>query len=218
MPERERVARMQAAVRELGDPLERQIVELEELPHTGEVEQTVALHGRSGNPEEHADDGSPEEHPHAARDLLRLGPTPEPTEHACRECDENDQREREGERRAEREGQGERAEHDDEGPSEARGHAAHAERPRDEPAGCENDCRRERELEVQPDHRQRPSNAATSPDASHAAPSRYVRPRSPRNTTPRSRSDIRSRRRARSASFAPRCFQRKSRCPRRFSR
>ena len=127
MPEREGVARMQAAVRELGDPLERQVVELEELPHTGEVEQTVALHGRSGDPEEHADDGSPEERPRAARDLLRLGPTPEPTEHACASAT----RTISASARVSvepSEGQGERAEHDDERPGEARGHAAHAER------------------------------------------------------------------------------------------
>ena len=65
VPERERVAGVQAAVGELGDPLERQVVELEQLPHTGEVEQTVSLHGRSGDPEEHADDGPPEERPRA---------------------------------------------------------------------------------------------------------------------------------------------------------
>ena len=109
------------------------------------------------------------------------------------------------------------AEHGDERPREARRHAAHAERSREQPPGREDDRGGERELDVEDDH-QRPSSAAASPDASHAAPSRYARPRSPRKTSPRRRSDARSRRRARSASFAPRCFQRKSRWPRRFSR
>ncbi len=217
VPERKRVAGVQAAVGELGDPLERQVVELEQLPRTREVEETVTLHRRRRDPQEHADDRAPEERPGTPRNGLGGGPAPEAAEHGRGDGDENEQYERQRQRRAEREGDRQRPEHGDERPREGRRHAVHTERSREQPPGREDDRGGERKLEVEENH-QRPSSAAASPDASHAAPSRYARPRSPRNTSPRRRSDARSRRRARSASFAPRCFQRKSRWPRRFSR
>jgi hypothetical protein len=57
-----------------------------------------------------------------------------------------------------------------------------------------------------------------SPEASHAAASRYARPRSPRQTEPRSRSEATSSFRVRSAARAPWCFLMKRTSPRTCSR
>src|SRR5207237_6985846 len=128
-------------------------------------------------------------------------------------------------------------------PAEGRGRAAAAERPRDQRPGHEEAKRRRhqlqaeaetvirkrsrdpesgqrRELPREPPRKQlheRSISDATEPDASQRAASRYVLPRSPRKSTPRSLSAARSSRRARSASRRPRCFARKRRWPRRFS-
>ena len=149
VPERERVAGVQAAVGELGDPLERQVVELEQLPRTREVEETVTLHRRRRDPQEHADDRAPEERPGTPRNGLGGGPAPEAAEHGRGDGDENEQHERQRQGRAEREGDRERPEHGHERPREARRHAAHAERSREQPPGREDDRGGERELEVE---------------------------------------------------------------------
>ena len=94
VPEREGVAGVQAAVGELGDPVERQVVELEQLPRTREVEEAITLHRRCRDPQEHADDRAPEEHPCAPRNGLRGGPPPKAAEHHRCDGDDAEQQER----------------------------------------------------------------------------------------------------------------------------
>ena len=121
VPERERVPGMQAAVGELRDTLEREVVELEQLPRPREVEQPVALHRRRRDPQEHADDRAPEDHPGTPRNGLgarasagsggaRAAPTATRTSSTSVRV----------ERRADRERDRQRAEHGDERPGEAR--------------------------------------------------------------------------------------------------
>ena len=130
VPERERIPGVEAAVRELGDALERERVELEELPHAREVKEPVALDGRRGHPDDQPDDSSPEERPCSSRHCLRAWPPAEAPHHETRERNGHEQHERQGQRRAERERDEERREHDGECPGESRRDAAHAERPR----------------------------------------------------------------------------------------
>ena len=65
---RERVARVQARVRELPDALEREVVEFEELPYAREVEEAVSLDGARQRPEEHAQDDARPGRPPAPED------------------------------------------------------------------------------------------------------------------------------------------------------
>ena len=172
VPERERVSGMQAAVRELGDPFEREVVELEQLACAGQMEEPVALHGRRRHPDGDSDDRAPEEGPRAAgHDVGRRPATEEAERHTGRRHDDEED-ERQRQRRPERERDRQRREDDDERPGEARREAPHAQRTGDEPPGREHGRGRERELEVQGDNGHRPSRAATSPDASQPAPSR----------------------------------------------
>ena len=219
VPERERVPGMQAAVGELRDPVERELVEVEQLPYAREVEQAVAVDRGGDDPEQHADDSAPEERPRPTRwGGHPGGPRAEAPQRHAGGRNDDEQGERQRQRRAERERDRERAEDGDERPGEGRRQATHTERSREQPARCEQEGSREREPEIEKDHGQRSTRVAASADASHVAPSRYARPRSPRKTSPRSRSDASNSRRARSATFGPRCFVRKRRCPRRFSR
>ncbi len=78
VPERERVARVEARVGELADALEREAVELRELPHPREVEEPVALHGARDAEEEDADGRAAEaREPTPRRTALRLRAAPE---------------------------------------------------------------------------------------------------------------------------------------------
>jgi len=72
----------------------------------------------------------------------------------------------------------------------------------------EHDPRRQREAQVEENRRHRSSSDGTSPEPSHAAASRYWRPRAPRYRRPRTTSPARSSRRARSAARPPSCFDR----------
>ncbi len=172
VPQRERVSGMQAAVRELGDPFEREVVELEKLACPGQVEETVALYGRRRHPDRDSDDSAPEERPRAARHDVGRRPATEETERHTGRGDDEQENERQRQRRPERERDRQRREDDDEGPGKARCETAHAQRTGDEPPGREHGRSRERELEVEGDDGHRPSRAATSPDASQPAPSR----------------------------------------------
>ncbi len=172
VPERERIAGVQAPVGELRHAVERQAVEVEELPRTREVEEPVSLHGRSCDPHDEADHRTPEERDRARRHTLRLGPATPGAESQSRERDDHEDDERQRERRAEREGHGERGKDDGERPGERRRHAAHAEGACEQPAWRQHDRSGEGELEVEEDHARRPTRVAASPEASQAAPSR----------------------------------------------
>jgi hypothetical protein len=63
MPEGERVPGMEAPVRELGHAVEREVVQVEQLPDPCEVEEAVALDRRCRNPQDEPDDRAPEERP-----------------------------------------------------------------------------------------------------------------------------------------------------------
>ena len=89
----------------------------------------------------------------------------------------------------------ERTEEKRERPGEGDRSAPQAESPGDHGSRQQQNAGRERE--AQQGHRS--SSSGTRPDASQSAASRYMRPRSSRNSRARSRSDKPSSRRARSA-------------------
>ena len=72
VPERERVAGMEAAVGELVDPVQREVPERVELAHAGEMEQAVAADLAGDVPEENAEDGTGKRRP-AASPAARSG-------------------------------------------------------------------------------------------------------------------------------------------------
>ena len=76
MPQWECVAGMETAVGELGYAVEREIVEVEQLPRSGEMEEPVSVDSRRDAPEEHAENDAGGERRPTARDLRRLGPVP----------------------------------------------------------------------------------------------------------------------------------------------
>src|SRR5437588_8451070 len=148
------------------------------------------------------------------------------------------ERKREVERRVHGEGQRERCGDERERPHERLRRPVATERPREQAARQQEHEARGREpqpeaeavlgeqaRQAQQRHREQErrdaqahaSRAATRPDASHRAPSRYVRPRSPWTSTPRRRSATSISRRACSAYASPRCLRRKRSWPRRFS-
>ena len=172
VPERERVAGMEAAVRELRDPVERQRVELEELPDACEMEEPVALHHRRSDPDHEPDDRAPEEGPRPRGNGLGPRPAALDPDPQRRQRNDHEDDERQRESRAEGECHRERAEHDDERPREGRREAPNTERAREQPARREHDGGREREPQIQEDHGQRPTSVAAFPEASQAAPSR----------------------------------------------
>ena len=193
VPEGKGVARVQAAVRELVHSLERERAERLELAHPGEVEETVATDLAGDVPERDAEHHTGPEDPPAPGEPL--GPRRPPCERERGRTGRQHQHERERQRSAERKGDGERSEQERERPGERHRRPAQPERPADHSAGQQQHARRERE----PDQRHRSSSSGTRPDASHAAASRYMRPRSPRKTSARSRNATPSSSRARSA-------------------
>ena len=62
VPERERIPRMRSTVGELGDGVQREVVELRELPDPGEVEERVPLEGRPEAPDRDREQGAGREH------------------------------------------------------------------------------------------------------------------------------------------------------------
>jgi hypothetical protein len=76
VPERERVAGMEAAVGELVGGVERERPEGVELAHAREVEEPVAANLARDVPEQDTQDDAGPEHPPPARDLLRSGSAP----------------------------------------------------------------------------------------------------------------------------------------------
>ncbi len=172
VPEREGVAGMETAVCELRHAVEREGIEAQKLPCAGEVKQSVALNRRSSDPDQQPDHRAPEERPCPAGHRLRGSPPALDPHGAGGQHDDDEEHERQGQRRAEGESDRERSEDGDERPGKRRRDAADAERARQQPAGREHDRSRERELEVEDDHGLDATSSATSPEASHAAPSR----------------------------------------------
>ena len=129
VPERKRVAGMQAAVGELRDAVEREVVELEELPGAGEMEQPVALHDGAAT-HRSTPTIAPQKSAHAAARNAspRSGQRRSDGATSAASGDDDEQDERQGQRGAERERDRQRAEHDDERPGERGRDAAHAER------------------------------------------------------------------------------------------
>ncbi len=67
VPERKGVAGMEASVDELGDTVERQVVELEQLAGTGEMEEAVAFDVSADTPEQDAENDPAAPDPGATR-------------------------------------------------------------------------------------------------------------------------------------------------------
>ncbi len=193
VPEREGVARMQAAVGELIDRLERERVERLQLANARQMEEAVATDLARDVPQQHAEHDAGAEHPPPPRDPL--GPRRAPHERERRDSGSEQQEESQRERRAGDERDRKRTEEKRERPGEGDRRASQPESPRDHRSGQQQDAGREREAE----QGHRSSSSGTRPDASQSAASRYMRPRSSRNSRARSRSDTPSSRRARSA-------------------
>ncbi len=174
VPQREGIARVEAAVRELVHRVERERAERVQLSRTGEVEEPVAADLARDVPEQDAEDRARPEDPPASRDPLAARRAP--AGNGGDEADRKEKDERQRQRAADEERDGERAEEDGEPPGERRRDRPDAERPSDCPAGGEHHPRRKRE----PEERHRRSSSGTRPEPSHAAASRYIRPRSPR--------------------------------------
>ena len=172
MPERKGVAGMETAVCELGHAVEREGIEAQKLPCAGEVKQSVALNRRSGDPDQQPDDRAPEERPRSGGHRLRGSPSALHPHDAGGQHDHHEEQKRQGQRRAEGEGDRESSKDRDERPGKRRRDAADAERTRQQPAGREHHRSREREFEIENDHGREATSSATSPEASHAAPSR----------------------------------------------
>ena len=193
VPEREGVARMQAAVGELVDRLEREGVERLQLANPRQVEEAVAADLAGDVPEQHAEHHSGSEHPPPPGNPLRPRRAPHERERHDAGAEQQDERQRE--RRAGGERDGQRTEEERERPGEGDRGASQPESPCDHRSRPQQNAGREREAY----QRHRSSSSGTRPDASQSAASRYIRPRSSRNSRARSRSDQPSSRRARSA-------------------
>ena len=152
VPERERVARMQAPVLELVHRPERgQRIELGQLAHAGQVKEPVAFDGARRPPDEAGErDGRDENgEPGAAigscvhRDLAAPGTNPDADRQRGSD-DDSEHDECRGERRAHEEEDAEREEDDHEADGEGRGdrdaqRAGQAERAQDQPARQQKD-------------------------------------------------------------------------------
>ena len=166
VPQRERVAGMEPAVRELVERVQREVVEREELLYPREMEEAVTADVPGDVPEEQSEHRPGGEDPAAARNARAASAAGEGNggQPPDDEEDEGD---------AERGGCGERdrerREHERQRPSDRRRQAADAERPRDECAGGEHHCDAEDELDEQ--EHQAISDSA-SPEPSQAATSR----------------------------------------------
>lgn len=172
MPEREGVAGMETAVCELRHTVEREGIETQKLPRASEVKQSVALNRRSGDPDQQSDHRAPEERPRSGGHRLRGSPPALHPHDAGGQRDHHEDQKRQGQRRAEGEGDREGSEDGDERPGKRRRDAADAERTRQQPAGREDHRCGEREPDVENDHGLDATSSATSPEASHADPSR----------------------------------------------
>ncbi len=219
VPDRERVAGVEPAVGELPEPGQRERVELGELPHPPEVEQRVPLDPAGDlpqrDPEQEPGPGDRDGSDVEARGLR--GSEPQATRH-----DDADGRRRHGhedepEAGVEHDRGGEPDRHRRQRPHERAGRRRDPQRPRGEDPRQERDERGRAEAEPEPDaalrkepdeeqrdqraggEPHRSSSAGTEPDRSQRDVSAYVRPRSPRNSAPRSASAPARSRRARSA-------------------
>ena len=167
VPQRERVAGMEPAVRELVERVQREVVEREELLHPREMEEAVTADVPGDVPEEQTEHRPGGEDPAACPERPRRRRARANGMAASPADDEQDEGDAERGRCGERDR--ERREHDRERPRDRRGQAADAERPRDECAGGEDDCHAEDELDEQ--EHQAISDSA-SPEPSQAATSR----------------------------------------------
>ncbi len=198
VPERERVARMKAAVLELVDRPQMQRRQVDELAHTSFVEETVTGDGTFDVPEKPPED-EPDEPDPRARLGARGAPAPMPHDERG-EQDEPQDGDGEVDRAVEREYRSPRDEDRRHRPGEHRGGAPLAERARDRPPRREDAESPERETEVD-DHCS--IRVVALPERRKRTPSRYS---GRRRTAARNRSETSSRRRSRSASFGPRCL------------
>ncbi len=213
---------MQSAVLELVDRAERQRAELVQLPYAPQVEEGVAVHHAFDAPQRDAEPGAGERDESAdPRSPSGAGPRTEGERQGDRTGDQHE-RKRQIERAVDGEGDRERPCHECTRPGERTDRAGAPERARDEAARDEQHEGRGEEPEPEAEpllgqeagdaekrHGQQqqwspvpqahPIRSATGADPSQAAASRYMRPRSPRISTPRRRSEKRSRRRPRSA-------------------
>ena len=193
VPEREGVAGMQAAVRELVHSVKRERVERLELAHPSEVEEAVAADLAGDVPEQDPEHRARAEHPPAAGEPPGAGSAPAEAE--GHEAGSEQQHERQAQRPTRDERHRERSEEERQRPGERDRGAAQPERTGDDGSREQQDPGRERK----PQQRHRSSSSGSRPDASQAAASRYIRPRSSRKAKPRSRNAQHSSRRARSA-------------------
>ncbi len=194
VPERERVAGVKPAVGELVDGVERERAERIQLLHAREVEEPVAADVPGDVPEQEPEQRAGAERPSAcpgsAPPSGRCGANRSATMPGT-----SRRSERQRQRRADGERHRQRAEDERERPRERRRDAADPERPRDERARQQQHDVREHEL----DERHRSSSSGMLAVPSQSAVSRYMRPRSPRKSSPRRLVAARSSFRARSA-------------------
>src|SRR5665213_2405980 len=184
------------------------------------MEERVAVHNSLDAPERDAERDA-RERDHAAS--AQLGPASRrraPRERQRDRAGDEHERERHVERAVNRERDREGARDQRTRPRERSGGARAAQRACDEPSRKQEHERRRREPQPQPDaglreqarkpeqrHSQQERwnlephaiSSPTVPEPSHDAASRYIRPRSPRMSAPRSRSESRSRSLARLA-------------------
>ena len=175
MPERERVAGMQPTVGELVHGVERERVERLELAHAREMEEAVAPDLAGDPPEQNAQSDAEAQRPPAAG-AEALGTGSAPNEGQRDDGGREQQHERQAKRPAHGERDRQRPEDHRQRPDERDRDAAQPERAGDDGAGEQQDPGRERE----PQQRHRSSSSGIRPDASQAATSLYIRPRSSR--------------------------------------
>ena len=167
VPERKRVAGMEAAVLELVDRAQVQVAEVDELAHAGEVEEPVAGDDPRDVPEERAEHDSAGEDGGSAAKTAEDGPPPK-RRNQRRDADHCEHTERERDRAVHGEDERPRGEDRGQPPRNRCRRRPLPERARDEPAGQQHDRSRRSKAQVVDQRR----SDRTSPEARKRAPSR----------------------------------------------
>ena len=199
VPEREGVARVQAGVRELADRLQRELVELEDLPCSREMEEAVTLNGSRDRPQDDPEGATCAGRRPAPGNPLGCHIPPDVPDHPRREAGRGEQCDRESERGSDRKGDSERAEDERQRPGESGRDATDAKSAGERPTRSQDERGREEQPNVELDIGHGSRSSVTSPEESHDAAVRYASPRSLRKIAPRSRSAATRRRLAHSA-------------------